>query len=90
MKYITKFLQYTDIPDEIFSHVRKIVLLNNEKLFIYNFNEIAEISPKKIIVDSVQVLGSNLLINKLQKHHLIINGDIDSISFIKDDRNEDD
>lgn len=88
MKILTKYLQYTDIPDEIFAHVRKLVLLNSDKLYILNYKALKELESTRIVVDDVIINGKDLIIRKLEPELLIIDGEIEDIRFEKDERDE--
>jgi len=57
----------------------------NNNLYIYNFTKVISISSKKIIfvLDTVKVTisGRNLVIKKASNYEMIVNGNIEAVSY---------
>ena len=60
----------------------KIFIRNHNYIRIENYQRLIEISSSIIYIDKVKIQGNNLVIQELNDIEIIIEGDINDISFL--------
>jgi len=78
-----KFLEISDLSEELTKGYSKMVLLGNKEFLIENSKGIIEYENNKIRVNTVNgeinVEGENLIINEMGEGELLVTGKIKSI-----------
>ena len=78
-----KFLEISDLSEELTKGYSKMVLLGNKEFLIENSRGIIEYENNKIRVNTVNgeinVEGENLIINEMGEGELLVTGKIKSI-----------
>lgn len=59
---------------------RKIIYTNN-KLSIFSYNDLKELSNEKIIIDFYEIIGTNLRIQEMDDYLIVVSGKIGEIKF---------
>lgn len=67
------------IPEEYINE--PIFEFKNNKLRIYNYNKINDLSKEKIDLTFYNISGESLVIEELTKFHILISGTISSVEF---------
>ena len=64
----------------------KISLYNNTKIVIENYNKIIDLNDNIVIIDNYEIKGLNLKITNIDEYYIIINGSINNLSIVDDDK----
>jgi hypothetical protein len=64
----------------------KISLYNNTKIVIENYNKIIDLNDNIVIIDNYEINGQNLKITNIDEYYIIINGNINNLSIVDDDK----
>lgn len=64
----------------------KLILYDNYKVIVENYNELKEITNEKIIIDCYFIFGQNLKIVTIDEFLIQINGKINNIEYISDSK----
>jgi hypothetical protein len=65
--------------DQLFENVEKITIVDREKVYIQNYNEIIEIKENEIRLSRLVIKGKNLKIVGISKYFLEVNGNISDV-----------
>lgn len=77
MKKISQvFSKFKNVNDEMFLNVEKITIINRNKIFIQNYEEIYEIDDEIIKLAKITIKGKKLKILSISKYFLEISGQI--------------
>lgn len=64
----------------------KISLYNNTKIVIENYNKIIDLNDNIVIIDNYEIKGLNLKIANIDEYYIIINGKINNLCIVDDDK----
>ncbi len=83
-KIKNRFVEITELPEELLTGYSKMVLLGDKEFLIENVKGIIEYDNTKIRVNTlsgeIQVSGQKLIINEITKDELLIKGKIKNIN----------
>ncbi|QVK19162.1 YabP/YqfC family sporulation protein [Mycoplasmatota bacterium] len=70
------FSKLKNVNDEMFLNVEKITVINRNKIYIQNYQEIYEIDDEFIKLSKITIKGKNLKLLSISKYFLEISGEI--------------
>jgi len=78
-----KFLEISDLSEELTKGLSKMVLLGNKEFLIENYKGIVEYENHRIRVNTtsgeISIEGENLIINEIEDDELLVKGKIKAI-----------
>lgn len=77
MKKLTNvFSKLRSVNDQLFLNSEKITIIDQNKVFIQNYNEIKEIQDEIIQLSKITIVGRKLKLVSISKYFIEISGDI--------------
>lgn len=62
----------------------KKIIISKNKISIFSYDALLELSIEKIIVDNIVIIGDNLRIEEMDEYYIIVTGTLNEVKFINE------
>lgn len=62
----------------------KKIIISKNKISIFSYDALLELSIEKIIVDNIVITGDNLRIEEMDEYYIIVTGTLNEVKFINE------
>lgn len=62
----------------------KKIIISKNKISIFSYDALLELSIEKIIIDNIVIIGDNLRIEEMDEYYIIVTGTLNEVKFINE------